>query len=181
MRAAIAHSILNRNAAVPKTAGSNFRAHQGCSNGRQGARKAVGHAKRPCRRRAAHVRGPEGAGGSVCAPTSRRSVQQGLPCRLQKRSGRSRDPLARSPCRLWLKTFGGIPPDAIRILGSDVLEVVFAVVPEGDHRIHVFGLRYHEPVLRRLTDQRFGAPPRTRYLMPCFSSFGATTFRKLFL
>ena len=66
MRAAIAHSILNRNAAVPKTAGSNFRAHQGCSNGRQGARKAVGHAKRPCRRRAAHVRGPEGAGGSVC-------------------------------------------------------------------------------------------------------------------
>ena len=26
-----------------------------------------------------------------------------------------------------------------------------------------------------------GAPPRTRYLMPCFSNFGATTFRKLFL
>ena len=56
---------------------------------------------------------------------------------------------------LLLKTFGGIPPDAIRILGSNILKVVFAVIPERDHRIHVFGLRDHEPVLRRLTHQSF--------------------------
>jgi hypothetical protein len=44
---------------------------------------------------------------------------------------------------LLLKTLGGIPPDAIRILGSDILKVVFAVVPEGEHRIHVFSTRDH--------------------------------------
>ena len=44
--------------------------------------------------------------------------------------------MPRTPDSLLVKTFGGIPPDAICILGGDVLEVVFAVVPEGHYRIH---------------------------------------------
>jgi hypothetical protein len=57
--------------------------------------------------------------------------------------------------RLLLRTFSSIPPDAVRIPGSDILEIRFALAPEGHQCFHVFGLRDHEPVLRRLTHKRF--------------------------
>jgi hypothetical protein len=75
---------------------------------------------------------------------------RGTPCLLGILGGRLQHP-KKAP----LKTPRRIPPYAVRLFGSDVLEVVFAVVPEGDHGIHVFGLREHKLVLRRLTHQCF--------------------------
>ena len=46
--------------------GSHLRAPQGGYSGRQGARKAAGHAGGPRRRREAHACGPQGAGGQLC-------------------------------------------------------------------------------------------------------------------